>query len=124
MITLSNNVHIFARPILREKLISFFATILGCEPLVSSDAPNLPVPVIAFRFPNGGSLSIEFTDEALDEKQARRGAWLEVKVDNPSELKKKISEVGGSEVKYFGNDHFYFAAPGGQVLRLVSAGQS
>jgi hypothetical protein len=76
MITLSNNVHIFARPIIKEKLISFFAAILGCEPLVSSDAPGVPMPVIAFRFPNGGALSIEFTDDALDEMQARRGHGL------------------------------------------------
>src|SRR3972149_4551951 len=30
-------------------------------------------------FPNGRSLSVEVTEEALEERQARRGAWLEVK---------------------------------------------
>jgi hypothetical protein len=46
-----------------------------------------------------------------------------VKADDPSALKKKILEAGATEVKYFGNDHFYFVAPGGQVLRIVSAGR-
>jgi hypothetical protein len=39
---------------------------------------RLPEPVLAFTFPGGGSVSMEFTEDALDGKQARRGAWLEL----------------------------------------------
>jgi len=72
-------------------------------------------------FPNGRSLSVEFTEEALEERQARRGAWLEMEANDPSALKKRILDDGLPAVKYLGNDHFYFAAPRGQVLRIVPA---
>lgn len=119
MIALSNSVHIYARPESREKLAWCFTTILGCEAVVSPDAPGAPEPILAFRFPNGGSLSVEFTDDALDEQQARRGAWLEVKADDPVALQRTVREAGLPLLKHLANDHFYFAAPGGQVLRIV-----
>ncbi len=121
MIALSNSVHIYARPEAKDKLAWCFTTILGCEAVVSSDAPGLAVPVLAFRFPNGGSLSVEFTEDALDERQARWGAWLEVQADDPAALKQKVLEAGLPQLRHPGNDHFYFAAPGGQVLRIVAA---
>ena len=124
MIALSNSVHLYARPQYQERLAWCFTTLLGCEPVVSSDAPTLPVPILAFRFPGGGSLSVEFTADALDEQQARRGAWLEVKSNEAAALQRKVLEAGLPRLKHPGNDHFYFAAPGGQVLRIVQAGES
>lgn len=64
---------------------------------------------------------MEFTEEALEEGRARRGAWLEMGANDPSALKKPILDAGLPEVKYLGNGHFYFAAPGGQVLRILPA---
>lgn len=119
MIALSNSVHIYARPEYREKLVWCFTTILGCEAVVSGDAPGLAVPVLAFRFPNGGALSVEFTQDALDEQQARRGAWLEVKADDAAAVQQRVRAAGLPVLKHPANDHFYFAAPGGQVLRIV-----
>ncbi len=124
MIVLSNRVHMFAHPNSKQRLTEFFSTILGLEVLVSSDAPELPAAVIACRFPNGASWSVEFTEDALDEKQARRGAYLELQTDDPSALKKKILAAGLSRVEYIGNDYFYFQAPGGQVLRIASSDKS
>jgi hypothetical protein len=112
MIALSNRVHLFARPSSKEQLTEFFTTILGCE--------VLPTPVLAFAFSNGASLSVEFTEDALDEQQARRGAWLELKTDDAPALKQKILAAGLPRVEYPGNDYFYFQAPGGQVLRIAS----
>src|SRR5215210_2981226 len=113
MADLSNRVHIFAHPRVREKLVDFFVNTLGCKVLLSSDAPSVPVPIVAFLFSNGASLSVEFTEDALDEKQARRAAYLELRTSDPSALEKKVLEAGLAEVKYFGTDYFYFAAPGG-----------
>lgn len=113
MIALSNSVHLFARPDTREKLTWFFTAVLGCPVIVSGDAPGLPEGVLAFPFPHGGSVSVEFTDDALDERQARRGAWLEVQADDPAALQTKVLEAGLSRVAYPGNDFFYVAAPGG-----------
>lgn len=73
MTALSSSVHIYARPHTREALIACFTTILGCKAVASSDAPHLPAPVIAFVFSNGAALSVEFTEDALDEQHARWG---------------------------------------------------
>jgi hypothetical protein len=120
MISLGNRAHIFAHPSLKEKLTWCFGTVLGCGPAVSLELSGRPEPVLAFRFPGGGSLSIEFVADALDEKQMRRGAWLEVKAEDPSALKEKILEAGLVEVKHPGHS-FYFVAPGGQVFTVISA---
>jgi hypothetical protein len=117
----SNRAHIFARPRVKERLIWCFSTVLGCGAPVALNASGLSEPILAFRFPNGGSLSIEFTADALDEQQVRRGAWLEIWSNDPAALKEKILEAGLSQVSYPATNTFYFVAPGGQVFGIVSA---
>ncbi|HEX5506319.1 MAG TPA: hypothetical protein VFW96_27125 [Thermomicrobiales bacterium] len=119
MTALSNSVHIYARPESTEGLVRCFTAILGAEVVASADAPGLPTPVLAFRFPGGGALSVEFTADALDERQARRGAWLEIQADDAAAVQRRIREAGLPQLRHPANDHFYFAAPGGQVLRIV-----
>jgi hypothetical protein len=109
----------YAHPHRREELRWCFGTVLGGLER-SLDLPDVSEPLLAFRFSGGGALSIEFTTDALDEKQARRGAWLELQTDNPPALKKRIIEAGLSEVKHPAHD-FYFLAPGGQVFSLVTS---
>ena len=115
MIGMMNRVHTFARLENEEKLTRFFTDILDCE-LVA-----LPGSVLAFRFPNGASLSVEFTEDALDEKQAWRGAWLEVRTEDPSDLKKKVLAAGLSQIKHPVSNRFYFQAPGGQIWGIAEA---
>jgi hypothetical protein len=116
---LSARVHIYARPESRERLIWCFTEVLGCQLVASGDAPKVASPVLAFVFPDGGSLSVEFSEDALDEDHARWGAWLEIRADDPSVLQAKVTEAGLPRVHHPGNDHFYVVAPGGQVLRIV-----
>jgi hypothetical protein len=116
----SNRAHIFASAKVKDRLIWCFCEILGCGTPASLNAPGLLQPILAFRFPGGGSLSVEFTDDALDEQAARRGAWLEIWSADPSALRQKILDAGLSQVKYGPTTTFYFAAPGGQVLGVVS----
>jgi len=115
MIGMTNRVHTFARLENKEKLTSFFTDIFGCE-LVA-----LPGSMLVFVFPNGASLSVEFTGDALDGKQPWRGAWLEVKTEDPSALKKKVLAAGLSQVKHPISNRFYFQAPGGQIWGIVEA---
>jgi catechol 2,3-dioxygenase-like lactoylglutathione lyase family enzyme len=123
VIALSNRVHSFAHPANKEKLIAFFTNILGCEVLEIPAGPGVPSPAVAFTFPGGGSLSFEFTEDALDERQARRAPYLELRSDDPSALKQKIIEAGLPGVEeYTTGEYFYFQAPGGQVIRIVPAG--
>jgi hypothetical protein len=118
----SNRAHIFASPKVNEKLIWCFRDVLGCGAPISLNAPGMAEPILAFRFPGGGSFSVEFTEDALDEQRARRGAWLEIWSSDPAALKRKILEAGLPQVTYPATNTFYFAAPGGQVLGVVAGG--
>jgi hypothetical protein len=119
-LAVSNRTHIFARPAVKEKLTWCFSTLLGCGTPMSLNAPGLAEPILAWRFPGGGALSVEFTENALDEAHMRHGAWLELWSNNPAALKTKILEAGLPQVHYPATNTFYFAAPGGQVLGIVS----
>jgi len=115
----SNRAHIFASPKVKEKLIWCFSGVLGCGPPMSLNAPGLAEPMLAFRFPGGGSFSVEFTEDALDEQRIRRGAWLEIWSNDPAALQRKILDAGLPQVTHPATNTFYFAAPGGQVLGVV-----
>jgi hypothetical protein len=116
---LGNRAHFTARPAFKEELIRCFATVLQCGAPATFAAPGIAEPIVAFRFPGGGSISIEFTDDALDEHDARRGAWLEIQTDDPVGLEKQILDAGLEKVEYTATTTFYFAAPGGQVFGVV-----
>jgi len=118
---LSDRAHFLARPETKEKLVWCFGTVLGCGAAVSLNAPGLAEPMMAFKFPGGGSVSIEFTKDALDDREARRGAWLEIKSGDPEALKKKIVDAGFERIHHPATNTFYFAAPGGQVFGIVAA---
>jgi hypothetical protein len=75
--------------------------------------------LLAIRFRDNSSYSVEFTEDALDAQQAHRGAWLEVKTEDPSALKKKVLAARLSQVKHSISDRFYFQAPGGQIWGIV-----
>ncbi len=119
MVALGNRVHIYARPEVRVQLSQCLTTIFGCGEPRSLEAPSLSEPILAWIFPNGGSLSVEFTAGALDEGQARRGAWLELRADDPPALRKRVLEAGLPRLEYLGNE--YFVIPGGQVVRISEA---
>jgi hypothetical protein len=118
MISLNSRVHTYARPAVKEALTNFFTNFLEAE--------VIPIPgtsMLAFRFHDNSSYSVEFTEDALNDQQALRGAWLEVKTDDPEALKKKVIEAGLLQVEYL-TDRFYFQAPGGQVWGIFSTAKS
>jgi len=119
MIAVSNRAHIYARPGFKERLKWCFITVLGCSAPVNLDNPGQDDPILAFRFPNGGSLSVEFTEDAPDEQQMRWGAWLEMKADDPSALKERILDAGLLQLKHPATSTFYFVLPGGQVVGIA-----
>src|SRR5262249_5852725 len=96
----SNRAHIFASPKVKEKLIWCFSDVLGCGPPMPLNAPGLAEPMLAFRFPGGGSFSVEFTEDALDEQRIRRGAWLEIWSNDPAALQRKILDAGLPQVTH------------------------
>lgn len=120
-ISLSDRVHIFVRPDAMERLIAFFTSIVGLDAPIHVELPGRPLPILVFTFPNGASLSVEFTNDAPDEASLNRGAWLELVADDSSELERRIIQSRLPRVDYAGSDGFYFQAPGGQVMRIASA---
>jgi hypothetical protein len=117
VISLGSRAHIFAPPHLRAELIWCFGTVLGCGEPASIPLPGVAEPVLGFRFPNGGSLSIEFTDDAPDSQPPHGGAWLELQTDDSAALRDKVLAAGLPQITHAGHD-FYFAAPGGQVFSV------
>lgn len=119
MTGLGNRVHIFANPETRDQVTSFFTTILGCEEAGDTDPVHLPPEIQLFRFPDGSAISVEYAEVALTMRDARRGAYLEVRTDDPVALRQQVTDAGLSQVHYPGTGFFYFQAPGGQVWRIA-----
>ncbi|MHB8504131.1 MAG: hypothetical protein ACYDEN_00160, partial [Acidimicrobiales bacterium] len=59
--------------------------------------PGIAHPMLVVRFPAGGSLSIEFTDEAPDVDEPRLGAWLEIRSKDPAALLRTALQAGLAE---------------------------
>src|SRR4029450_2588058 len=118
MTALGDNVHIFARPHRRQGLIWCFDTVLGCGPVATVQHPGMNEPIPLVRFPGGGTLSIEFIEEALDDDTPRLGAWLELRTQNPEALMQAALDAGLTQVQHPGHP-YYFMAPGGQVFTIA-----
>jgi hypothetical protein len=121
IIGVSSRVHFFARPAAQERLTAILTAFFGCAVV------PLPMPsMLAYRFPDGSSVSVEFTPNALDEAQARWGAWIEVTTDDLASVRQAALEASLPTLSYGGDEHFYIQSPGGQVwgIREVSGSLS
>ena len=122
MITLSNTVHLYAHPNTREPLLAFFTEVLGLEVHeVTKAYLHSPEPMYGVTFSNGASLSVEFTEDALTDSQAERGAWLELRTEDAASLQQRAMEAGLKRVIHPKTPFFYVQAPGGQVFRIVES---
>jgi hypothetical protein len=118
MTALGSNAHFFARPGRRGQLTWCFGDVLGC-PVSEVAHPGMTEPMLLVRFPDGGNMSIEFTDDAPDDEQPRLGAWLELRVGDPAAVMRAVLDSGLTKVSHPGHEH-YFMAPGGQVFAVVA----
>jgi hypothetical protein len=119
MIALGNNAHIFARPHRREELARCFETVVGGSSVQTVDYPGIGHPMLLIRFPDGGHLSVEFTDAAPDDEQPRLGAWLELRASEPTAVLRAALDAGLTQVTHPGHP-YYFMIPGGQVFTVAS----
>ena len=120
MIALGNNAHIFARPARRDQLKWCFETALGCGDVVTVSHHGMAEPMLIVRFPAGGHLSIEFTEDAPDDVEPRLGAWLELRAEDPGSLFQSAIDAGLAPVMHPGHP-YYVMAPGGQVFTIAPA---
>jgi catechol 2,3-dioxygenase-like lactoylglutathione lyase family enzyme len=122
---LGARVHLFVRPELREAFTALFRDVLGCE--VAEREFGLPYPVLLVSFGDGSAFSVEFSELApedpggpvLDDERAFRGAWIEFRATDVPALQRRLRDAGVREFTHPGSPHAYFAAPGGQVFRLL-----
>ena len=102
--------HLYARPQTREPLRKFFADVLGTA------AQEIPgTTMLVCRMAEGTSVSVEFTSDALDDLHGLRGAWLELRTDDPAELQRRVMAAGLRRVEHPVTGRFYFRSPDGQV---------
>jgi hypothetical protein len=78
----------------------------------------------AVDFSNGHHMSVEFTHDALSDEHAERGAWFEVRSDDAEGIQQRAVAFGCKKVVHPYTPFFYIQAPGGQVFRIVSNGES
>src|SRR5579863_10055861 len=108
MIALSNSVHLYARPESKEQLLDFFTSILELEVTPAAKAYiSSSKPMYAVAFSNGASLSVEFTEDALSDQQAQRGAWLELSTDDAVRLQQKVQAFGLKRIVHPSTPFFY-----------------
>ena len=103
-------------------MLAFFTEVLGLEVHeVTKAYLHSSEPMYAVIFSNGASLSVEFTEDALSDEQAERGAWLELRTEDAASLQRKALEAGLKRVVHPKTPFFYVQAPGGQVFRIVES---
>ena len=74
-----------------------------------------------FKLSDGLSVGVFYEDDALDEAQARKGAWLEFAVDDAAAGAELLEKLGVARVAFSDTSHAYFQAPGGPVFRIAGA---
>lgn len=124
MITaLGARVHLFVKPQKRDAFTRLFRDVLECN--VKELDFRLEHPILLVAFPDGSAFSVEFTERAPSEpgnvtdETAFRGAWIEFRTDDLAATQQKLRDAGIAAFNHTGSTHVYFAAPGGQIFRLL-----
>ena len=118
---LTNTAHLYARASEKERLLRFFTEVLGLSPreLARRAGVTAEEPMYAVTFSNGAPHSDEFTDDALTDQAAERGAWLELTVTDRAAVEAKARAFGAKRIVHPATPFVYLQAPGGQVFRIV-----
>jgi len=121
---LGARLHLFVRPAAREAFTRLFRDVLGCT-VVERDF-GLPYPIVLVSFEDGSAFSVEFSELApeasantLDDEHAFRGAWIEFRTRDVDAVHAALRAAGTPEFRHPGSSHVYFAAPNGQVFRVL-----
>ncbi len=118
MSTIGRNAKLITNASERGRVRAFYEGILGATHVAPKPDMDL------YKFPDGFSLGVEFVDaaHALSVDDAKKGAWLEVVVDDVAATKARLGDLGITPFDYVDRAHTYFQAPGGQVFRLAPRG--
>jgi hypothetical protein len=124
IVGLGARLHLFVHPNTRAEFRALFADTLECEVLERDFGLDYPVMVV--RFPDGTLFSVETsplaaegTSISVTDESAFRGAWIEFRTTEVAAVHARLRSAGVAEFRHEGSEHVYFAAPGGQVFRVV-----
>lgn len=112
---LGARVHLLLRPELRERFTSLFRDVLECGARELDF--GLPDPILLVSFADGSAFSVEFSDDVPE--NAFCGTWIEFRTADVAAVQKRLDEAGIPSFPHAGSPHRYFAAPGGQVFRIL-----
>ena len=101
------------RPSERDRVQRFYRDVLGCRVTAKSEAMDL------IRVGTDFYIGAVYDDAALSDSDRINSIWLELRTEDPAGYKQKILGFGCKEVEFWDKEHFYFQAPGGQVVRLA-----
>lgn len=112
MIRLGPHLKITAKPAHRERVRALLTGTLDLGLVDRGDVYDI------YRL-GSGSVGYFFLDDALSEEEARKGAWIELLVDDPDAVTAALAGQGLTPFDYVDKSHRYFSLPGGQVFRLA-----
>ena len=104
------------KPEHREQLRALFVS--GFEATLRTPREDIDM----FELADGAQIGVFFRADALDEAQARMGAWLEFAAEDPAALTKTLEGLAVARVPNDDTRHAYFQAPGGPVFRIAGRG--
>ena len=118
------------QPSAREAFKALFREVLGCD--VAELDFGFDHPILLVQFGDGSAFSVESSDLApmvsptdpIDDRRAFRGAWIEFRTPDVDAVQAALRQAGVPEFRHPGSNHVYFAAPGGQVFRVLDIGYS
>lgn len=120
---LGARVHLFVRPSYSGAFVELFRDVLRCD--VRELDFGMAYPIVLVSFPDGSAFSVEFTEAATcgtaitDDADAPRGAWIEFRAEDAEAVRVRLREAAVRSFAHAGSAHEYFAAPGGQVFRVL-----
>jgi hypothetical protein len=110
-VILGNHTAVFAARSEQDRIRRFYCDVLGCDVRMQNDeVDRFQLDDVHFCF--------LWQSAALGESDFLKAIYLELKADNPEEMKQKILAFGVRKLDV-PDAHLYFQAPGGQVFRLV-----
>ena len=111
-VVLGNHTAVVAAKSEQDRIRKFYCGVLGCKVKVETDDT-------VDRFQLGEThFCFVYQDTALAANDFTKAIYLELKSDNPEEMRQKILVFGVTKLD-IPDPHLYFQAPGGQVFRLV-----
>ena len=116
-VSIGNHSKIIAHHTDQERIRAFYGGVLGCTFTTESKDVDF------IRFHEGFFLAVLYQDTVPSPETFGSSIWLELRSDEPAQLRKQIVDFGVTKIDIPDAEHLYFQAPGGQVFRLVRTGE-